>query len=173
MDFIGLILPLLAPWPLWGGRKRLSVQWASMSDEQKDRLKWAYEYGLKYGLGESMRAICWQESSVGADLENDEDGSFGLFGGKALIVATRYYKTWPAQPRPELIRQSRYMLIHNPKFAAAACVNELRYWQSKHGADQWTKIWASYNAGWSWWNGKGYAADIMAKIKFLRNATKP
>ena len=142
-----------------------------MSSTQKERLQWAYDYGLEHGLGESMRAICWQESSAGLDLENEKDGSFGLFGGKALIVATRFYKTWPYRPRPELIRQSRYMLINNPRFAAAACVNELQYWQKQRGADRWTKVWASYNAGWDWWNGKSYAADIWAKIKFLRVET--
>ena len=172
MDFLRLILPLLVPWPLWGARRSLALLWKEMSAEQKKTLQWAHDYGLKHGLGESMRAICWQESSGGVNLENDKDGSYGPFGGKVLIVSTRFYKTWPGKPRPELLKQTKYMLINNPAFAAAACVNELQYWQKQRGADQWTKIWASYNAGWSWWKGRGYAADITAKIKFLRTITK-
>ncbi len=172
MDFIRLILPLLAPWPLWGVRRSLAVQWKGMSMEQKNTLQWAYEYGLKHGLGESMRAICWQESSAGLNLENEEDGSYGRYGGKALIVATRLYKTWPDQPSEAMVHFVQRLLLTDHAFAAEHCVRELRYWQKKRGADQWTKVWASYNAGNSWWNGKGYAADIRAKINFLRKATK-
>ncbi len=171
MQFIRLILTLLAPWPLWGARKKLSVQWLSMTDGQKEWLKWSYDYGNQHRLGESLRAICWQESSAGLDLEHESDGSYGLFGNKALIVATRCYKTWPGRPTKSQIETVAQRLQAEPVYAAQACVDELEYWQGKRGEDRWTKVWASYNAGWSWWNGKAYARDIMAKIKFLRTVT--
>ena len=172
MDFIRLILPLLAPWPLWGGRKKLSVQWASMTSVQKQWLMFAYDCGAPHQLGESLRAICWQESSAGSDLEHESDGSFGLFGNKALIVATRHYETWPGDPTKKQVATMRRRLINEPVFAAIACVDELEYWQGKRGEDRWTKVWASYNAGWKWRNGLDYARDIMAKVKFLRTVTK-
>ncbi len=172
MDFIRLILPLLAPWPLWGARKKLSVQWASMTPVQKHWLKFAYDYGRPHQLGESLRAICWQESSAGIHMENLKDGSYGLFGGKALSVATRHHKTWPGRPTTYQINVVAVRLKIEAIFAAQACVDELEYWQGKRGEDRWTKVWASYNAGWKWRNGLGYARDIMAKVKFLRTVTK-
>lgn len=169
MSFIRLILTLLAPWPLWGARKKLSVQWLSMTDVQKDWLKWAYEQGKPVGLGETLRAICWQESSAGAALKNKKDGSWGMFGVKALSAATRHFDTWPDRPTKEQIDGIAESLLKDPWFSAKMCIAEIAYWQTKRrGFNQWTMVWASYNAGWDWWYGEDYAADIMAKIKFLR-----
>ncbi len=177
MQFIKLLLPILFPWPLWCRqlawtirKKNLADQWAVMSIGQKIVLMHAYQFGSEYYMGETMRAICWQESSAGMDLENEEDGSegsYGHFGINPVIAATRIYKTWPEPPTG---RQVAVVItyLEQFEFGARQCRDEIIYWQGKYAPNHWTKIWASYNAGHDWKKGRGYARDIMDKIIFLR-----
>ena len=145
-----------------------------MTDDQRTTLKWAFEWGSGYNMGESMRAICWQESSAGADLENEEDGtegSYGYFGNNPVIVATRVYDTWPDRPTDHQIAECKEQLLIDPEFCARQCRDEIIYWQGEYQPNHWTKIWGSYNAGHKYWKGKGYAREIMDKIIFLRGVT--
>ncbi len=139
-----------------------------MSESQVNTLKRAFAWGKQHGLGETMRAICWQESSCGLDLENEPDGSYGWFGNRALIVASRIYERWPDRPTEYEITTCRDKLLESFEFSAQMCFREITYWQTKYNRGEWTKVWASYNAGNEWENGRWYAQDIKDKIMFLR-----
>jgi len=144
-----------------------------MSDEQLKTLQRSYNFGYALGVGESMRAICWQESSGGVDLENEEDGSegsYGHFGINPVIAATRVYKTW-AEPPSKYQVTMMILALEDFNYGATMCQGELYHWMDEHGIGQWTKIWASYNAGNEWEKGKKYAQDIRDKITFLREVT--
>ena len=166
------ILALFLPLPVLGlARRDLQHEWDMMSDKQITILGRAYTAGLDHGLEETMRAICWQESSAGADLENPEDGtegSYGWFGINPVIAATRVFKTYPYRPTDAQINIVKVMSQTNFEKSAEYCYKEIEYWQDKYLLGEWTKVWASYNAGYKWKNGKGYARDIKAKIMFLR-----
>ena len=165
------ILALFLPIPVLGLLRRdLQHEWAVMSEDQVATLARAYKAGLAYGLAESMRAICWQESSAGLDLENKEDGtegSYGYFGANPVIVATRVYGTWPSRPSDQQITLIKFGL-KSFDYGVIHCTKELEYWINQYLPGEWSKVWASYNAGHEVANGKGYARDIKEKIMFLR-----
>lgn len=174
MDFLARIAALIFPWPLRALiAKPLSVQYRSMSDAQHSVAAWAYAFGQPHGFGETMRAIAWQESSFGADQDNPKDkhgGSYGIFGNGAKVVARRFRKEFPVGINEESrLRLVIFRLKSDREFAAKACLAELRYWYREHG-EIWSRIWASYNAGWEWdsSDGRRYARQIKEKIKFLR-----
>ncbi len=172
MQFISRILALFFPLSLLGKYvpKSLQKEWDIMSDEQITILGWAYTKGLDHGLEETMRAICWQESSAGDDLENEEDGtegSYGYFGANPVIVATRVFGTWPDRPSAWHIQMAKDAL-KDFDYGADQCVLELQHWLDEYLPGEWSKVWASYNAGYNLRDGKGYAKDIKAKIMFLR-----
>ena len=173
MEFLARILPL-ALWPFRALSKAapptLAEQWAIMTPGQKAVLQWAYEQGTPHGFGQTMRAIAWQESSAGADLENPEDkggGSWGIFGTSALSAWHRL-NGWLTPYTEADLAAIAERLKNEPVLAAKSCHSELRYWQDVHGADRWSRIWASYNAGNEWEKGEDYAKAIQAKIRFLR-----
>ena len=141
-----------------------------MSDEQITILGWAYTKGLDHGFEETMRAMAWQESSCGVKLRNPGDkggGSWGIFGASAHSAFHRLYG-WDRCATPKELRDVAEMLVKYPEKAAAICIKELNAWSDKCGRNQWSLIWASYNAGNEFENGEDYAKDIKAKIMFLR-----
>lgn len=158
----------------WGKKRRevdLQHEWDMMSEGQLKVLTAAYTDGHRHGLGESMRAICWQESSCGIDLVNKEDGtegSYGYFGANPVIVATRVFKTWPNRPTNNQIAICKNALM-NFEYGSKQCVAELQYWLDEYLRGEWSKVWASYNAGYDYEDGREYARDIKEKIMFLRN----
>ena len=176
MQFIMRILALFLPIPVLGRiaseRRKADLQheWNMMSNEQITILGRAYVAGLDHDLAETMRAICWQESSCGYDLENEEDGtegSYGYFGANPVIVATRVFKTWRKRPTDNQIQVCKNALM-GFEYGAEQCVLELQHWLKEYLPGEWSKVWASYNSGYNLRDGKGYARDIKDKIMFLR-----
>lgn len=143
-----------------------------MSISQVDVLTWAYEKGKPHGFAQTMRAICWQESSAGADLENKKDrrgGSYGRFGTTLFSARARVNREIKTETPHLFIPDD--LIIHllktNHDVAAHQCLLELRFWYRTWGED-FHRIWASYNAGHDFRKGRSYADQILAKVRFLR-----
>jgi len=63
--------------------------WAKSTPEQKAFAGQCYNFGKQYGRGHSLAAIAWMESSLGRDIDHEED-SFGAFG--ILQATARAYR---------------------------------------------------------------------------------
>ena len=126
-------------------------------------LKNIYEFGKPYDLGYSLAAIAWKESNVGKFMINLQDPSCGFFHNNINTVMSRRGITDTPFNRNVLCQK----LINDVPYSASEAVAELAYWRTVHKTN-YTKIWASYNAGWSYTNGLNYSQDIKNRIKVLK-----
>lgn len=139
------------------------AQCTAFDSSQREVLQRAYDYGVKYDMGWSLAAIAWKESSAGKNKANWNDPSVGVFHNLLKSVAKR--EGVYGNDEKEVILIVR--LMHEFDFSAKHAVLELKYWKKQYG-DDWRKIWASYNAGWNWFNGIEYSDNIAQKISYLR-----
>ena len=124
----------------------------SLSDDKK----------MKY----TLMALAIKESSVGKNEINLISNDFGLFQSNIKSVIRR-------QKVPDNIHNRRYFaqkLLDDVGFATANAIVEIDYWRKVHN-ENWVKVWASYNTGWSYKSDTGlaYAShvfDIIKKLKF-------
>ena len=136
----------------------------SYTDEQKKLIIQSYELGKSFELGFTLAAISIVESSAGNNIANWRESSFGPYQNRAITVLNRH-----KIPSDDVILQFRTVerLIYDIEFAAQEAINELNYWIGVRKGD-WTMVWASYNAGWKWENGVGYASMINYHVSELQ-----
>ena len=114
----------------------------------------------------TLMALAIKESSVGKNQINLISNDFGLFQSNIKSVIRR-------QKVPDNIHNRRYFaqkLLDDVGFATANAIVEIDYWRKVHN-ENWVKVWASYNTGWSYKSDTGlaYAShvfDIIKKLKF-------
>ena len=114
----------------------------------------------------TLMAIAIKESSVGKNLINPISNDYGLFQANIKSVIKR-------QKVKDTIDNRKYFaqkLVYDVGFSTANAIVEIDYWKTVH-KDNWIKIWASYNTGWSYRTETGitYATsvfDIIKKLKF-------
>lgn len=114
----------------------------------------------------TLMALAIKESSVGKNQINLISNDFGLFQSNIKSVIRR-------QKVPDNIHNRRYFaqkLLDDVGFATANAIVEIDYWRKVHD-ENWVKVWASYNTGWSYKSDTGlaYAShvfDIIKKLKF-------
>ncbi|MBP7741839.1 MAG: transglycosylase SLT domain-containing protein [Aliarcobacter sp.] len=117
----------------------------------------------------TLMAIAIKESSVGKNLVNPISNDYGLFQANIKSVIKR-------QKVKDTIDNRRYFaqkLVYDVGFSTANAIVEIDYWKKVH-QDNWIKIWASYNTGWSYSSNTGisYATsvfDIIKKLKYEYN----
>ncbi len=129
------------------------------SAKQREIAQFAYDQGKPHGFPKTMRAIAWQESSFGVNLENKAEGSCGIFGNRVDIVCIRLNQDGRASSE-EAVRE---WLMDDAYFSARMCIVELKYWDSKR--DNWDDVIRSYNAGWNLRNGNRYLKEIREKME--------
>ena len=129
------------------------------SAKQREIAQFAYDRGKPHGFQKTMKAIAWQESSLGVNLENEQEGSCGIFGNKVGVVYRRLLQRGMIADKESI----REWLIEDRDFAANMCIAELKYWDSKR--DNWDDVIRSYNAGWDLRNGNRYLKEIRAKME--------
>ncbi len=132
------------------------------SKSQLEIAQFAYDKGRQHGFPQTMRAIAWQESSFGVNLENKSEGSCGIFGNKADIVCTRLLQDGRIASK-EAVRE---WLMDDAYFAANQCIAELNFWQDRR--KNWNDVIRSYNAGWHLENGDRYLKEIRSKMDYLK-----
>lgn len=147
----------------------LSNQLKHLNIRQQIILTEAYDYGEPSGYGYTMAAIAWQESFFGKFTLNLSDPSCGIMHimPKYLVKKIDLIDTpW---------NQSRLCerLIADRDFSYAAALLTLKYWENywtlKGSPRIWSHTVASYNAGFSYSNGKSYKNAIYRKIKALKS----
>ena len=152
MTFIGIMASaVIYPQGLFASR---------FSAKQMEIAQFAYDKGKPHGFPQTMRAIAWQESSLGVNLENVAEGSCGIFGNRADIVRNRV--SWKVLTTED----ARQLLINDRDFAASMCIAELKFWQDRR--KNWNDVIRSYNAGWCLENGDRYLKEIRSKMDYLR-----
>jgi len=145
-------------------KEQLIDEYKSFSFMQRENLKSACKLGEPFNLCYSLAAIGWKESMAGKYKVNISDPSCGFFHNNLKTVLSR------AGTRDTSFNRNVacQALIDNFQYAAGEAVAELEYWRSVRGKYSWTAVWASYNAGWKYENGKDYAQDIRYRIWFLQ-----
>jgi len=100
---------------------------------------------------------------AGKYLINLQDPSAGVF--HITINNALVYLKWEDTSFNR--NRAAQLLIQDFQLAADFAMINLQFWKDQYGGN-WSKIWASYNAGWDWKNGKGYSKDIKSKIQRIK-----
>lgn len=149
---------------------------SKFSQNQKEIIIKAYEFGNRYGLGPVLAAIAWQESCAGVYLVNFQDPSAGVFHAYIPNLLKKYKNL---QDNGFTVNMVGQKLINDFDFSAKEAVNELMYWKKIHNGNM-EKMIKSYNKGFSWQSQAGaaqkanhYYSSVASKLRkvkrFLQN----
>ena len=142
----------------------LLKEFNAMTPEQKKIACMVFKKAKEFNLQYTMTAIAWEESKFGKYTINLADPSFGIFHNQIDSVANRHgvRSKWGKSRLAE-------QLLNSFDFSFSEALAELQYWQTyyKHSWNKWSKMVMSYNAGYSYKNGKCYYQRIVLKIKAL------
>ena len=113
----------------------------------------------------TLMALAIKESSVGKNQINLVTNDFGFFQGNIKTVVRRQN----IQDNEMVRKYLADKLLNDAGFAMANAISELNYWRKVHN-ENWPRIWASYNTGWSYNSKTGldYSADVFNIIKKLK-----
>ncbi|RDU64744.1 hypothetical protein [Helicobacter sp. MIT 14-3879] len=127
------------------------------SNNQKEIIAYAYNYGKKYNLGYTLAAIAWHESCAGEYRMNFADPSAGLYHALIPGVIKRYQMLKDNGFNRNVIGE---LLIRDDEFASKVAIDELLYWDNVRNGN-WKEIIKSYNKGFSW--EKDYKLNMLAE----------
>lgn len=116
------------------------------SDEQKEIIAYAYNYGKKHNLGFTLAAIAWHESCAGEYRMNFADPSAGIYHALIPGVIKRYQMLKDTGFNRNVIGE---LLIRDDEFASKVAIDELLFWHKVRDGN-WKDIIKSYNKGYSW-----------------------
>lgn len=113
----------------------------------------------------TLMALAIKESSVGKNQINLVTNDFGVFQGNIKSVVRRQNIDDNLNTRRFLAKK----LLSDAGFAMANAIEEVNYWRKVHKED-WPRVWASYNTGWSYKTKTGltYSNDVFEIIKKLK-----
>ena len=113
----------------------------------------------------TLMALAIKESSVGKNQINLVTNDFGVFQGNIKSVVRRQNIDDNLNTRRFLAKK----LLSDAGFAMANAIEEVNYWRKVHKED-WPRVWASYNTGWSYKTktGLAYSNDVFEIIKKLK-----
>lgn len=150
--------------------------------QQLDNLHFAYQFGEQFdkmgmykepltaynrydnkGLGHIMAAIAWQETSAIDDLPTKKGHhAYGLFQNYIKTVKSKHKQRGVVMDDQELIN-----FISNREVSAVYAMDELSSWLKIRKGNIRLAL-ASYNAGWNYKKGLGYADAVLAKAAHLK-----
>ena len=116
------------------------------TNDQKEIIAYAYNYGKKYGLGYTLAAIAWHELCAGEYRMNFADPSAGLYHALIPGVIRRYQMLKDNGFNRNVIGE---MLVRDDEFASKVAIDELLYWDKVRNGN-WKDMIKSYNKGFSW-----------------------
>ena len=113
----------------------------------------------------TLMALAIKESSIGKNQINLVTNDFGFFQGNIKTVVRRQN----IQDNEMVRKYLADKLLNDAGFAMANAISEVNYWRKVHN-ENWPRIWASYNTGWSYNSKTGldYSADLFNIIKKLK-----
>lgn len=144
MRFITLLL--LMQYYIYATPVNKCVSIDKFSDDQKEIIAYAYNYGKKYNLGFTLAAIAWHESCAGEYRMNFADPSAGIYHALIPGVMKRYQMLKDTGFNRNVIGE---LLIRDDEFASKVAVDELLFWNKVRDGN-WKDIIKSYNKGYSW-----------------------
>ena len=139
------------------------LAYEGLTDNQMGVMYKAYQAGKEHDMAYSLAAIAWKESSAGKYMINLQDPSAGVF--HITINNALVYLKWKDTNFNR--NRAAQLLIQDFQLAANFAMINLQFWKDQHG-ENWSKVWASYNAGWNWKNGRKYSQDIANKIRMIK-----
>ncbi len=113
----------------------------------------------------TLMALAIKESSIGKNQINSITNDYGVFQGNIKSVIRRQSIEDNSATRKFLSEK----LLNDAGFAMANAITEVNYWRKVHN-ENWAKVWASYNTGWSYntKTGLAYSSDVFNIIKKLK-----
>ena len=129
-----------------------------MPEEKFKKLLQAYVYGIIHDWEFTLPAIAWKESNFNTKAVS-KVGALGTYQ-----VMPRYH----AKASGEKVEYVKKKLIKDQVYASTASANNLNYWKWYHGDEAYTKILASYNAGFNVKAGLEYAKDVKLRAKAIK-----
>ena len=113
----------------------------------------------------TLMALAIKESSIGKNQINSVTNDYGVFQGNIKSVIRRQSVEDNLVTRKFLSEK----LLNDAGFAMANAITEVNYWRKVHN-ENWAKVWASYNTGWSYntKTGLAYSSDVFNIIKKLK-----
>ncbi|ADM79909.1 Vs.1 conserved hypothetical protein [Aeromonas phage phiAS5] len=131
----------------------------------------AYELGQSMDYGMTFAAIALTESQAGEDLVNNVSGDYGVFQNNLRYTVRAIEKETGYKMSPKQVRDLKKGLIENMELSASMTELNLKYWQSVHGKKSWSKVIASYNAGFNYRgkDGQTYLAKVKSNMRKLQN----
>ena len=129
-----------------------------MPEEKFKKLLQAYVYGIMHDWEYTLPAVAWKESNFDTKAVS-KVGALGTYQ-----VMPRYH----AKVSGEKVEHVKKKLIKDQVYASTASANNLNYWKWYHGDEAYTKILASYNAGFNVKAGMEYAKDVKLRAKAIK-----
>jgi len=133
---------------------------------QLNMLEKIKHYAKPYNLQNTLMAIAYVESDLGKYLVDVDKQKYGVFKVQVeSMIKHHHIKETPNNKN--LIAQK---LIMDFEFNITCAIEEILFWKSIYGENDWMKIWASYNSkeNYDSTNGKEYAREIAKTISLLR-----
>lgn len=135
------------------------------NNNQKKVLNISYALGKRHGLGFSLAAIAWRESSAGEYLMNLNDPSFGVYH---ILLKTAKKRTGIKGLKSNKLA---YALTTNIRLSASFAIKELNFWKKtlKGSNRNWINVWSAYNGGFNYKKKipQSYGKDIKKKVDWL------
>lgn len=150
MRFFALLL--LISYHIYATPVNKCVNIDKFSDDQKEIIAYAYNYGKKYDLGFTLAAIAWHESCAGEYRMNFADPSAGIYHALIPIVIKRYQMLKDTGFNRNVIGE---LLIRDDEFASKVAIDELLFWDKVRNGN-WKDIIKSYNKGYLWEKSNKY-----------------
>lgn len=122
----------------------------AITDSHKTVLKRSYELGEPYGLGVTLAALAWKESTAGDYVINAVTRDFGVYQGNVKTICVQA-GVWGQNFR---CNQEVQSVVENIDNAARHAVETLTYYSSYHAnhlpdSMVYEYMIRSYNRGWS------------------------
>lgn len=138
----------------------------------------AYEIGSTIPLGEytgsnygmTYAALALTESSAGQSLVNEKSGDYGVFQNNLKYTVRALEQKIDRKMTKKEVRHLKTSLVNNMELSASMTAINIEFWEKVHGKRSWSKIVASYNAGYAYNGevGQNYLAKVKSNMKLLK-----
>lgn len=142
-----------------------------LNDDQKAVVTRAYQLGEDIDYGMTFAAIALTESNAGENLINKKSGDYGVFQNNLKYTVRSLEQIQGRKMTRAEVNNLRSNLITNMELSASMAQVNIDFWKKVHGDESWSKIIASYNAGYNYSGSKGqeYLTKVKTNLRKLKN----
>lgn len=149
-----------------------------LNQQQSYVVNRAYEIGSTVPLGEytgsnygmTYAAIALTESSAGQRLVNEKSGDYGVFQNNLKYTVKALEQKLDKKMTNKEVRHLKKQLTNDLELSASMTGINIEFWEKVHGKHAWSKIVASYNAGYNYNGdvGQEYLTKVKSNMKLLK-----